>query len=115
MVIEWKKPEKERQKTGGRFVRIFYWERRYVHERSLPSNCKGAHLYPADWPPQPHFIHDFVLHVAVLLLQPNGENHPGQSQSCQSAVPVPASISRTTPTERRGPQEMVLRPIEQLR
>ena len=76
---------------------------------------KGAHLYPADWPPQPHLIHDFWLHVAVLLLQPNGETHPGQSQSCQSAVPVPPSISRTTPTERRGPQEMVLRPIEQLR
>ena len=69
-----------------------------------PSSRTIADLCPSDWPPQPHSIHDVVLHVAVLLLQPNGETHPGQPQSCQSPVPVPPSISRTTPTERRGAQ-----------
>ena len=56
-----------------------------------------------------------MLNVAVLLLQPNGETHPGESHTCQSSVPVPPSTNRTTPCERRGAQEMVLRPIEQLR
>ena len=39
-------------------------------------------------------------YVAVLLLQPNGEPHPGESHTCQSSVPDPTRISRTTPCER---------------